>query len=121
MSNTTQRAADLPGALAYLNVLIARGVEYPDAHWQAIRGFRLSTGQGEQLQALYDQGEPTAVDERSADSLVWKVVEYQTSRCDFFEGFVVAHDEDADRIEVVDLDDATRWQGSEVHIAVVAD
>ena len=97
------------------------GVEYPDAHWQAIQGFRLSPSEGEELQVLYDQGEPPTIEDASPDSLLWKVVEYPTSRCDFFEGFVVSHDEDKDSIEVVDLDDATRWHGSESQISVLTD
>jgi DNA primase len=46
---------DLDGALKFLNDQVAEGVEYPDAHWQAIRRFRLSMSEGEELQTLYDQ------------------------------------------------------------------
>jgi hypothetical protein len=57
----------------------------------------------------------------SNDSLLMKRVEYQTSRCDFFEGLVVEHDEEAGMVVVVDTDDGTRWRGSEAHVLVLED
>ena len=48
-------SADLQGALDHLNDLVAGGVEYPDAQWQAIRKFRLSPDAADELQDLYDQ------------------------------------------------------------------
>ncbi len=47
--------ADLDGALALLNDLVASGVEYPDAQWRAIHKFGLTPGEGDELQQLYDQ------------------------------------------------------------------
>jgi DNA primase len=46
---------DLDGALKFLNDQVAEGVEYPDAHWQAIRKYGLSMSEGEELQTLYDK------------------------------------------------------------------
>ena len=54
MSIANETSADLGGALEYLNDLVVGGTEYPEAHWQAIRKFRLSLDEGEELQQLYD-------------------------------------------------------------------
>lgn len=40
-------------ALDYLQNLIAKGVEYPDAQWKACSEFNVS---GIELQAMYDNG-----------------------------------------------------------------
>jgi len=54
MPAANDTSADLGGALEFLNRLVHGGAEYPEAHWQAIRRFRLSPDEAEELQALYD-------------------------------------------------------------------
>lgn len=53
--NSSESPVDLSQALEYLQSRVGAGVEYPDAHWQAIRKYGLSIAQGDELQALYDE------------------------------------------------------------------
>ena len=44
-------------ALLHLRALIARGVEFPDAHFQASSRYHLTEEQDRELMALYDTAE----------------------------------------------------------------
>ena len=56
-----------------------------------------------------------------SESLIFKRVEYQTSRIDGGAGVVIAHDALSGRVVVVDEDDGSRWTGYEEYISMLED
>jgi hypothetical protein len=56
------RTAPIPAALRELNMLIASGSEWPDAHGRVCIAFHLTDDQAKELEAAYDEDEtPRAV------------------------------------------------------------